>query len=114
MTMILVGVGSPGTISSANGGKVTGVLVVTTGGQVIAANPPRQSITFHNPGTTNVFVYPMLNATGGANSPSSANPSGSFQVLPGGLITVTGECQGAWGAFGASATNYLTIMESNV
>jgi hypothetical protein len=111
---VFVGVGSPGTVSTANGGKVSAVNPTTSPGQVIAANPPRQSLIFHNPGTTNIFVYPLLNATGGVNSPSSGNLGGSFQVLPGGLITITGECQGAWGAFGASATNYLTIMESNV
>jgi hypothetical protein len=114
MATIVTGVGSPGTISTATGGKVSGATVGTVGAQVIAGNPARQSIIFHNPGTTNVSVYPLLNATGGTNSPSSGNPAGSFQVLPGGLITITGECQGAWGAWGASATNYLTIMQSNL
>jgi hypothetical protein len=114
MGQIFWGVGSSGSVGAANGGKVSAATVGTVGAQVVAGNSARQSVTFHNPGTTNVFVYPLLNATGGANSPSSGNPAGSFQIFPGGLITIAGECQGAWGAFGASATNYLTTMESNL
>jgi hypothetical protein len=30
-------------------------------------------MTFHNPGPTNVFVYPTLNATGGVNAPTNAD-----------------------------------------
>jgi hypothetical protein len=114
MGQILWVVGSPGTASiSANGG-LSSAIVGVSGAQVVAANPARQRITFSNPGTTNMFVYPLLNATGGANSPSSGNPAGSFQLFPGNQIVIAGECQGAWGAFGASATNYLSILESNL
>jgi hypothetical protein len=113
MAQIIAFVGSPGTISGANGGKVWAANPGNTGTQVLASNTARQSIIFHNPGPTNVFVYPMLNATGGANSPTNINPSGSFLVMPGGLLTVSGECQGSWGAFSASGTGDLSIMESN-
>jgi hypothetical protein len=56
----------------------------------------------------------MLNATGGVNAPTAVNPAGSFIVMPGAFFTVSGECQGAWGAFGASASNDLSIMETNI
>ena len=113
MATIITGVGSPGTVSGANGGKLTASNPRTTGAQVLAANPARQSIIFHNPGPTNVFVYPMLNATGGVNAPTNVNPAGAFIVMAGGLLTVSGECQGSWGAFSASGTGDLTIMETN-
>ena len=114
MGTIISYVGSPGTVGPANGGKLTAANPGTSGAQVLAANPARQSIIFHNPGPTNVFVYPLLNATGGANAPTNVNPAGAFIVMPGGLLTISGECQGAWGAFGASASNDLSIMETNV
>jgi hypothetical protein len=114
MGQIFWNVGSPGTASVTANGGLSSAVVGTSGAQVVAGNPARQSIRFANPGTTNIFVYPLLNATGGANSPSSANPAGSFQVFPGNQIVISGECQGAWGAFGASATNYLSILESNL
>jgi hypothetical protein len=100
-------------VGPANGGKVTASNPSTVPGQVLAANPARQSIVFHNPGPTNVFVYPLLNAIGGANAPTNVNPAGAFIVMPGGLLTVSGECQGSWGAFSASGTGDLTIMETN-
>jgi hypothetical protein len=107
-------VGSPGTVGPANGGKLTAANPGTSGAQVLAANPARQSIIFHNPGPSNVYVYSLLNATGAVNAPTGSNPAGAFIVMPGGLLTVSGECQGAWGAFGASASNDLTILETNL
>jgi hypothetical protein len=107
-------VGSPGTVGPANGGKVTASNPGTSGSLVLAANTARQSVIFANPGPSNVWVFPMLNATGGVNAPTAVNPAGDFLVMSGALLTVSGECQGAWGAFGASASNDLTIMETNV
>jgi hypothetical protein len=114
MATIVTGVGYPGTISTASGGKVTAATPTTTPQQVIGPRPERQSIVFANPGSVAVFVYPLLLASGLPNSPSVASPQGSFQVLGGGLLTITGECQLAWGAFAASGTGAITIMESNV
>jgi hypothetical protein len=114
MGTIISYVGSPGTVGPANGGKLTAANPGASGAQVLAANPARQSILFHNPGTTNVFVYPLLTLTGTANAPSNLNPAGAFIVMAGALLTVSGECQGSWGAFGASSSNDLTILETNV
>jgi hypothetical protein len=113
MAQIFWGVGAPGTASTANGGKVSAATVGTVGAQVIAGNPSRQNITFHNPGPGNVFVYPMLNATGGSNSPTNANPAGSFVVMPAAELMIAGECQLAWGAFAVNASSPLTVRESN-
>ena len=113
---IFSGVGASGTVGPASGGKTTGLNNVgTTGAQVIAANPARVNITFHNPGTVNVFVYPLRNASGGTNAPTNALPGGAYVVYPAASITMAGECQGAWGAFAVSGgTNPLTISESNL
>jgi hypothetical protein len=69
---------------------------------------------FHNCGSVALFVYPLTLASGLPNSPSVASPQGSFQVMPGGLLTISGECQLAWGAFAASGSGSLTISESNI
>lgn len=113
---INTGVGSPGTVSSASGGKVWPINGLGTSPiQVIAANPQRVALTFHNPGTIAVYVAPLLTATGATLVPSAGALGGCFEVFPGGLLTITGECQFAWQAFAASAgTVGLTIMESNV
>jgi hypothetical protein len=107
-------VGFPGTISSASGGKVTAAAPSPVGQQVVGLNTARQSLIFHNPGTVALFVYPTVNAAGGVNSPSNTSLQGSFQVLPGGMLTVTGEIQTPWGAFSASGVGSLTISESNI
>jgi hypothetical protein len=111
MSLILQGVGASGSVGPTSGGKVSAASPKTVPATVVAGNPARQSITFANPGSVAVFVYPTINAAGGPNSPSAAAPQGSFQILPGGLLTISGECQLSWGAFVGSVTGALTIME---
>lgn len=115
------GVGSPGSISSASGGKVYPYNAISTTPAVVApANPARQTITFHNPGTGNIFVAPSqaINPTTGAGqalTPSNAALGGCFQIFPGGLLIISGECQGSWQAFAAAnSNNPLTVMDSNI
>jgi hypothetical protein len=112
--MIISGVGSPGTVSTATGSKITAATVGTVGAQVVALNAARVSISFHNPGSGNVFVYPVTNAAGAPNNPSNASPAGAFLVMPGAQLTISGECQLAFGAFAANAGSQLTIMQSNL
>jgi hypothetical protein len=115
--MINTGVGSPGTVASASGGKVTPINALGTSPiTVIAGNPQRVSITFHNPSAISIYVAPLITATGAALVPALPSTlGGTFQVFPGGLLIVTGECQVGWQAFAASgSTAALTIMESNV
>lgn len=99
------------------GGITTAVNNVgTTGAQVIAADPQRKSITFGNPnivGSINLLVFQMLDASGAALSPTFAAPGGGWPLLPGGILTFTGDVQGAWGAVAASGSaNGLTVISS--
>lgn len=123
-------VGSPGTISGASGGKVYAYNNISeVAARVVAnANPFRQRITFHNPGTNDVYIAPsnVQNVVGAAPSQPSdhalaltnAALGGSRLVYGnGGTLEITGECQGAWQALsktGAGTTNPLTVTESNV
>ena len=105
------------TIGPASGGKVTANnLINTTFTQVVAANQYRQSITFANPGASvTVYVGPMVLANGQANAPTTGALGGTFPIFAGGMLTLTGEVQGAWGCLSASSSNLpLTVMESNV
>lgn len=127
---ILGGVGASLVFSSASGGKIYGYNNIneTTGLVVANANPSRQSITFHNPGASDIFIAPSFsqNVLGSAPTnpsnvalvPTNALLGGCFRVYGnGGVLVISGECQGAWQALavtGAGTTNPLTVMESNV
>jgi hypothetical protein len=123
---IFVGVGSPGSVGPTSGGKIYAYNNISTTPRVVAqANQNRQSITFHNPGTVNIYVFPSYvqgittAPTTPANvalSPTTTTLGGGFLVSAnGGTVNVTGECQGAWQALSESGTtNPLTVMESNV
>ena len=62
MGLISTGPGSPLAFSSASGGKVYGYNNIneTTARVVAQANPSRQKITFHNPGTSDIFISPSF------------------------------------------------------
>lgn len=115
-----VGVGSPGTVSSASGGKVYAYNAISTAAsQVAPANPSRQRISFHNPGTINLYVAPTtaLNAAGSAVTltPTLGALGGTLLVFPGAIVVVEGECQGAWQALAASSSNNpMTVIDSNI
>lgn len=115
---IITGVGSPGTVASASGGKVTGfnTLDATTPVVVAAANPQRAKIVFHAPGDADVLVYPVIGASGAANTPTLSARGGGFVVFAGATLEISGECQGAWSALavGGSSNKPLTVMDSNV
>lgn len=113
--------GSPGANSNASGGKVYAFNNIGTAPvpNVAPANPQRTSVTFHNPGSVDIFIAPALvlvNGSSVALVPSTGSLGGCFRVFAnGGSLTVTGECQGAWQAFSASAgNNSLTVMDTNV
>jgi hypothetical protein len=118
---IVTGPGSPQTFSSASGGKVYAFNnISTTPQQVIAGNPNRQKLTFHNPGTVDIFVAPAtaLNSSGQAVAlvPTISLLGGCFRVFSnGGTLAIQGECQTAWQAFSASSSALpLTVMDSNL
>jgi len=123
MGLIATGPGSPLAFSSASGGKVYAFNTIGESGltQVAPANTFRQRILFHNPGTSDIFISPVLVQTSGSSltlTPSNAALGGCFRVYGnGGTLVVEGECQGAWQAFavtGAGSSNALTVMDSNV
>jgi len=130
MGIISTGPGSPLAFSAANGGKVYGFnnINATTPTVVALGNPSRQSITFHNPGTVDVFIAPSFvqnvlgtataNPSNVALTPSNAALGGCWRVYGnGGVLVITGECQGAWQALavtGGGTAVPLTVMESNV
>ena len=111
-------VGSPGSASIANGGKVYPFNNIgnVTPTSLVTNNGARASITFHNPGANDILVYPTTTATGAANVPTIALPGGGYRVYAnGGQTTITGECQQAWAALSFAGVNQpLTVSESNV
>jgi hypothetical protein len=112
-----------------SGGKVYGYNNISEFAAVVVAqaNSARTSITFHNPGASDVFIAPTFvqNVLGTAPAQpsnvaltvSNSAFGGAFRVYGnGGQLTITGECQGAWQALaitGAGSDNPLTVMESN-
>lgn len=120
MGIISNSTGSPGTVASASGGKVTGFNNISEFLAVIVltANPQRQSITFHNPGTSDIFVYPLYNAQGATQVPGNSSLGGTFRIYGNGsTLVISGECQFPWYAFaitGAGNNNAFTAMESNI
>lgn len=120
-------------IGPTNGGKVYAYNNLGTSPIVVAPqNVNRGSMTFHNPGSVNIVVFPLLvqNVPGIAPTslngqpniantnlaPTTATLGGGLMIYAnGGQITLTGECSGAWQALATSgSSNPLTVIESNV
>lgn len=115
MTVLSI-VGGSQANASASGGKVTGATVSNAvAAVVIAANPQRRKLVFHNPGTNDIYVAPSVNASNVAIV-LTAGVAGSFLVVGnGGTWTFDGgEIQGAWQAIAMTAPSPLTIMDSNI
>lgn len=117
---IITGVGSPGTLSYASGGRTYAYNNLnTTPQQVAGSNPARKKITFSNPGTIDIFVAPLYVQNTGSDVqlvPSPTSLGGCYRVYAnGGSLTLTGEVQKPYQAFAASASNNpLTVDDSNV
>jgi len=118
---IIVGVGSPGTLSSASGGKTyafNAILSASTT-QVAPANPARKQITFINPSATRTIYVSMLVQLSQAGVQSALTPTtaalgGTIPVLPNTMVSISGECQLAWQALTDSgSTSPLTVIDTN-
>lgn len=115
MSGIFTGVGSPGTLGLASGGRFFVFNnISTTPQQVLPGNPAIQRITFHNPGANDIMIAPSFHQTNGSDVALTPSPSllgGCFRVFgSGGTLIVSGECQKAWQAFALTgASNALTI-----
>ncbi len=120
MSQIITSVGSPGTVSSASGGRTYAYNNISTvPEQIIGANPQRQKITIHNPGTVDIFVAPVYVISNGSDTaltPSPTSLGGCFRVYAnGGTLVIDGECQKPYQAFSASGTNNpLTVVDSSI
>lgn len=130
MSLVVGGVGGAQTFSSASGGKVYGFNNISEVAPITVApaNTARQKITFHNPGPNDLLIGPafinnVLGSTPTSNAqvafaPTDALYGGCWRVYGnGGVLEITGECQGAWQALavdGASTANPLTVMDSNL
>lgn len=114
-----------------SGGKCYAYNNVGTSPAVVApANTGRQSITFYNPGTNNIYIAPsnvqnlnnvptssngQPNLSNVALTPSSGALGGCVLVgAGGGYFTFNGECAGSFQAFATSgSTNPLTVFDTN-
>jgi hypothetical protein len=90
--------------------------------QVIGVSPTRAQLTFHNPGTVDLVVFPttvLQNVAGGGSinlTPSVGALGGGFRVFANGGDRVVGgpACTQAWQALSVSGSgNPLTIMEGS-
>ena len=84
----------------------------TVGTTVISTSSVRQAIIFHNPGTTNLYVYPSLTSS----APTTTAPGGSFLIFPGGTLSLSNEefsnINCGWSAFSGTGSNQaLTVVE---
>lgn len=119
MTTLNANVGSPGTIGSASGGRTYAFTLGTTPIQIVGANPQRQKITIHNPGTVDIFVAPLYVISADSDLllvPSPTALAGCFRVFAnGGTFVIDGECQKPYQAFAASGSNNpLTVVTTSV
>lgn len=80
---------------------------------IIAANPTRYGLVFHNCGATAaVYVYPSAMTS----APTFASVGGSFIIYPGGTLsfpsTMFANSNGAWSAFSGTGSNQpFTVIE---
>lgn len=119
---IIAGVGAPQVFSSASGGKIYSYNALSTLVTVAPANPSRQKIRFHNPGTKDMLIAPALAyasvsaAAPTTLTPTTTNTGGCFLVFAnGGTLDISGECQGSWQALSTDgAAGKLTVMDSNI
>lgn len=120
MSTIFTGVGSPGTVSAASGGRIYAFNNLSTAPeQVVGANAQRQSITFHNPGAVDILIAPAFVIVAGSDTalvPSPTARGGCYLVYAnGGTTVISGECQKPWQALSVSGSgNPLTVTDSNV
>jgi len=92
---------------------------------VAPANQFRTQITFDNPGSVDIIIFPSVvqalnsipaSITNVTLTPTTTTLGGGYRIYGnGGSRTFAGECQGAWQALAISAaSNPLTVTDSNV
>lgn len=120
MSGIFTGVGSPGTVSAASGGFFLAFNnISSTPQQVLGQNSQRVKVTFHNPGTVDIYIAPAFIQNSGkdvALIPSPSALGGCFLVYAnGGTLILEGEVQKPFQALALTgSTNALTVVPTNV
>jgi hypothetical protein len=98
-----------------SGGNFTPINNLSSAGfvQVIAPNPKRNNISFHNPGVSTVIVAPLtVGSSQGKFTPTAALLGGTFEILPADWVTLTGLCQQGFQAMvTAGSSQPLTILD---
>lgn len=114
-------VGGSQSFSSTSGGKFYAYNNINNAPISVApGNPNRAKITFHNPGTVDVYVGPGSVVNSGSQVGlviSAALPGGCFLIFANGgtLVISGGEIQVGWQAVCAvGVVGSLTVMDSNV
>ena len=117
-------------VGPTSGGKVYAFNNLGTSPiNVAPANTARASITFDNPGTVDIIVFPVLvqalnsvptnlvnaSISSVTLSPSTSALGGGYRIYANGCSrTFSGECQGQWQALAVSSTNNpFTVTDSN-
>ena len=117
-------------VGPTSGGKVYAFNNLGTSPiNVAPANTARASITFDNPGTVDISVFPVLvqalnsvptnlvnaSISSVTLSPSTSALGGGYRIYAnGGSRTFSGECQGQWQALAVSGSgNAFTVTDSN-
>ena len=117
-------------VGPTSGGKVYAFNNLGTSPiNVAPANTARASITFDNPGTVDIIVFPVLvqalnsvptnlvnaSISSVTLSPSTSALGGGYRIYAnGGSRTFSGECQGPWQALAVSGSgNAFTVTDSN-
>lgn len=122
-------------VGPTSGGKVYAFNNLGTTPQLVAPqNNARTQITFDNPGTNDIIVFPSevqalnsvpasINDTTGSGSisnqaltPTTSALGGGYRVYGnGGTRTISGECTGSWQALAVTGSdNPLTVTDSNL
>lgn len=97
------------------GGNVTPINNLSSAGfvTIISSNNNRNSITFHNPGPNIVWVAPTTQGQG--VTPLNPTPSllgGTFEVIPGGWVVLTGTVQQGYQAWVTAGSGQpFTVMD---
>ena len=117
-------------VGPTSGGKVYAFNNLGTSPiNVAPANTARASITFDNPGTVDIIVFPVLvqalnsvptnlvnaSISSVTLSPSTSALGGGYRIYSnGGSRIFSGECQGQWQALAVSGSgNAFTVTDSN-
>jgi hypothetical protein len=92
-------------------GGTLGFALTAASTQVLPANAQVQKVTFHNPGTENIFVCQAFDANGNALVPGQN--AGNWQIFPGAILVMTGAgVAGAWLTSCPGGTGLLTVATS--